>query len=227
MSVVVDVNVFGLPVLLKSIKVYALFIILADVVTYYHVTVSSLHDTAEPHIVMAVVVLNEGVHAVVIGVKAASIPTVIPHIPISFVVLDSDPVCVKTENAVSRIVSTAIGQYVVFIDCVFTDPCNDVIAPGIINIIPRDIYVGPQIMTDRVMFAKLDATAGGGVSNAHASNPDNSVISDAKVMQHRGFEALYTDMDSSASLSGYFPVNIVYVAVVDVYMFVRPFRSFY
>jgi hypothetical protein len=76
------------------------------------------------------------------------------------------------------------------------------------------------------MLAKFDAPARGGVSNAHAPDSDNSVVRDAKVMDCRGFKALYMDMDSSAFFPGYFPINIVYVAIIDVYMFVCSLRSF-
>jgi hypothetical protein len=175
---------------------------------------------------MAVVVLNKGINAVVIGIKTASITPVIPHIPIRFVVLDPDPIGIETENAVSSIVSTAIGQCVVFIDCVFAGACNDVIASGMVDVIGGHVNLGPQIVGDRVMLAKLDTPAGGGVSNAHTSDSDNSVVRDAKVMNHRRFKALYMDADSSASFPGYFPINIVDVAIVDVYMFVCPLRSF-
>ncbi len=109
MGVVVDVDVLGLSFIVKAVEVYALFVVLADVVTYYHVAVSSLHDSAEPHIVMAVVVLDEGVDAIVIGIEAASVPYLISDIAICFVVLDFDPVGIKTENAVSRIVSAAVS----------------------------------------------------------------------------------------------------------------------
>jgi len=227
MGVVVDVDVPGLSVLLEPVEVYTLFVVLADVVTYDNITVSSLHNAAEPHIVMAVVVLDEGIDTVVIGVIAASVAPVVANVAVRFVVLDFDPVGVKTENAVSRIVSAAVGQCVVFIDCVFADASDDVISPGAVDIIARHVNLRPQIVTDRVMGAKLDAPAGGGVSNAHTPDSHNSVVRDAKVMDQRRFKALYMDMDASAFFSGNFAVNIVYVAVVDVYMFVCPLRSFY
>ena len=58
---------------------------------------------------MAVVVLDEGIDAVVIGIKTASVPYLISDIAIRFVVLDFDPVGIKAENAVSRIVSAAVS----------------------------------------------------------------------------------------------------------------------
>ena len=101
-----------------------------------------------------------------------------------------------------------------------------VIAPGMVDVIPGHVNLGPQMVGDRAMLAKLDAPTGGGVPNAHTPDSDNSVVRDAKVMDYRGVKALYMDMDSSASFPGHLSIDIVYVAIVDVYVFVCSLRSF-
>jgi hypothetical protein len=81
-------------------------------------------------------------------------------------------------------------------------------------------------VTDRVVLAKFDSPTGGGVSDTHTPDSHNPVVRDAKIMEHRGFEALYMDVDPPATFAGDFAVNIVYIAIVDVYVFVGPLSPF-
>ena len=143
MGVVIDVDIAGLLGRFKSIKVDALFVILTDIVTYDHVMVSPLHDAAEPIIVVAIVVLDEGINAVVIGIIAASVYAALAYIPVRFVVLNLDPIGVETEDAVSGAISTAIGQGVEFIDGILADAGNNVVASGVTDIVPCHINLGP------------------------------------------------------------------------------------
>ncbi len=109
MGVVVDVDISCFFVILKAVEVDAFFVVLADVVAYDYVSVSLFHDAAEPHVVVTVVVLNEGVDAVVVCVESSSVASIIAYVAVCFVVLDFDAVGVKAEDAVSGVVSAGVG----------------------------------------------------------------------------------------------------------------------
>ena len=86
MGIVVDVNVLRFPVSLKPVEVDALAVILTDVVANDDITIASFHDSAEPHIVVAVVVLNERIDAVVIGIKTTPVLSFLAQISIRLVI---------------------------------------------------------------------------------------------------------------------------------------------
>ena len=160
MGIVVDVNISGLFVVLEAVEVDAFLVVPAEIITYYDIAVSSLHDAAEPHIVVAVVVLDEGIYTVVIGIESATVFAVIAHIAVRFVVLDLDTVGIETKDAVSGVVSAAVGQYIVFINSVLADACDDTVAAGTVDVVSGHIDFGPKIAINRLMVAKLDAPAG-------------------------------------------------------------------
>ena len=85
MGIVVDVNVLCFPVPLEPVEVDALSVILTDVVAYDDIAVSPLHDSAKPHVVVTVVVLNERIDAVVIGIIATSVLSFFAQISIRLV----------------------------------------------------------------------------------------------------------------------------------------------
>ena len=107
--VVVDLNPFGVLLLVKSIEVEALGFVLADVVTNHDITIRPFHDAAEPMVVVAVVVLNEGVDAVEVRIETAAVDATFTGVPISLVVLNFDTVGLKAKNTVAGIVTTAVG----------------------------------------------------------------------------------------------------------------------
>ena len=142
-------------------------------------------------------------------------------------ILDFDPVGVEAEDAVARIVSAAVGQCVVFVDGVLADARNDVVASGLVDKIAGHVDLGPQIMRNRVVRSEFDAPAGGGVANPHATDSDNSVVRETKVMEYRGFTVLHVDVDPSSHLPGYQAIDIVDVAIVDINVPVNPFHTFH
>ena len=144
--VVVDVDIPGFPALLKPVEVDARPVVLTDVVPYHHITVSPLHDAAEPQIVVAVVVLDIGIDAVVVSIKAAAVPPSFSHIPVGFVVLDSNPVSMKAKDTVSCVVSTTMGQRIVFVYGVLAAAGYDAVASGVLYVIAPYVHLGPQIV---------------------------------------------------------------------------------
>ena len=223
MRVVVDVNVLRIKGVFETIEVNALPVVLAYVVTDDRVAVPSLHDPAEPQIVVAVVVLDKGIDAVVIGVESASIPSSFAHVSIGLVILNLDAVRVKAEDAVPRIVSTAVGQDVALVNGVLAHPRDDTVASGVVDKIVRHVNLRPQVVGDRIVLSKFDAPAVRSVTDPHTPDPDNAVIRDTKIVHNRRFQSFDMDVDAAALLAGHFPVDIVYSAIVDVDMFVCAF----
>ncbi|MDH3282094.1 MAG: hypothetical protein OEQ18_13330 [Gammaproteobacteria bacterium] len=174
---------------------------------------------------MTVIVLNERIDAVVIGIKTTSVLSFFPQISIRLVTLDFDAVGVEAEDAVAGIVSAAVGQCIVFVDGVLADPSNDVIAPGLVYMIASHIDVGPQIMRNRFVLVEFDAAAGRVVANPYAADPDNSVVREAKVMEYRRFTVLHVDMDPSSLFAGHQAIDIMDVAIVDINVPVDPFHT--
>ena len=183
MGVVIDVNVGRFLFRFKSVEVDAFSVILTDIVAYDHIVGEALHDAAEPIIVMAVVVLDEGIDAVVISIKAASVYTSLSYIAVGFVVLNFDPVRVETEDAVSGTIATTTGQGVEFIDGIFAYAGNDVVAPGILHVVSSYINPRPKVLRDKPVPAKGYTSAGRVVANTYAPNLNDPVVSDAKIVK--------------------------------------------
>lgn len=105
MRVIVNMDAPSLLAPLKTVEVYTLFIVLADVVADHNVAVFLLHNPAEPVVIVRVIVLNERVDALVVGVEPAAIVSARTDITVSLVVLDFYSVCVEAENTVPGVVS--------------------------------------------------------------------------------------------------------------------------
>jgi len=116
MRIVVDVNPFRISLGIKSVKVKAFGFVLADVVTNHDVAIGLFHDAAKPVVIVTVVVLNERVDAVVVGIESAAINPALANISIRFIVLDFYAICPKAKNAVAGVIATAVGQNIVFVD---------------------------------------------------------------------------------------------------------------
>ena len=82
-------------------------------------------------------------------------------------------------------------------------------------------------MLDRLVRSEFDAPARGGVANPHATDVDNSVVRETKIMEYRGFAVPHVDVDPSAHFPGYQAIDIVDVAIVDVNVPVNPFHTFH
>ena len=153
MGVVVNMDILRTLVAVKTIEIDALMVVLADVVANDYIPSRPLHDAAEPQVVVAVVVLDIGIDAVVVGIKAPAItfPATVSvvlaaDISVGLVILDFDPTGIKTENAMAGVASTAIGEDIVLVDRVLTGPSNDVISAGSIDVIAGDINLGPKVL---------------------------------------------------------------------------------
>lgn len=187
MSVVVDVNVSRLPAILEAVEIDALLVVLAHVIADDRVAVMLLHDSTEPHVVVAVVVLDKGIYAIPVGVKSPSVLASPAHVSIGLVVLDLGAITMETKDTVSRTVSAAVGQGVVLINGILTGTGNDTIASGMVYVVVCHVNLGPQIVADRVVLSKFNTSTGRIGANAHAPDSDNLVIRDAEIMNDRGF----------------------------------------
>ena len=129
-GVVVNVNVGGFGVTVEAIKVEAFLLVDTEVVTDDNMAVGPFHDAAEPEVVVAIIILDEGVDAVVVGIKSATVFAAFTGVSVGFVVLNFDSISIKAKDAVTCIIATAIGQCVAFVDRVFTGSCDDVVSPS-------------------------------------------------------------------------------------------------
>ena len=133
-GIVVDVNIVRLPILFKAIEIDALLIVLTHIITNNHVPVLLLHDAAKPQVVVAVVILDECIHAVVVGIKSSTILSALTHVSIGFIELDLDAIGIEAENTVPGAVSTTVGQSIALIDGVVADSRNDVVASSMAHV---------------------------------------------------------------------------------------------
>ena len=143
MSVVVDMNVLGQLPIFEPVVVDAFLVILADVVPDNHSPVPPLHDSQKPIVVVAVVVLNERVYTVIVGVEPAAVFAARPHVPVGLIVLYLYSTCSKTIDAMTRAISAAVGEDIVFIYGVFADSRNDVVASRAVHDVAGHVYISP------------------------------------------------------------------------------------
>ena len=134
MGIVVDVNIVRLPLLFKAIEIDALLVVLTHIITNNHVPVLLLHDAAKPQVVVTVVILEECIHAVIVGIKSSTILSAL-HVCIGFIELDLDAIGIEAENTVPCAVSTTVGQSIALIDGVVADSRNDVVASSMVYVV--------------------------------------------------------------------------------------------
>lgn len=142
-GVIVDVNVGGFGVAVETIKVEAFFFVYAEVVTNDNMAIGPFHDAAEPEVIVAVIVLDEGVNAVVVGIISATVHAAFAGVSVGFVVLDFDPISGKAKDAVTSVIATAIGQCIAFVDRIFTGSCDDVVSASSIDEVVSDVNIRP------------------------------------------------------------------------------------
>ena len=142
-SIVVDVDVLSFEFLVEAVKVKSLPLVLSDIVSDHNVAIGPFHNAAKPLVVVAVVVLNERVDAVEICVKTASIHVFLAHVSVSFIVLDPNPIRIEAKDTVASVITTTVGQRVVFVDRIFTGSGNHIVATRLIDVVLRDVHIGP------------------------------------------------------------------------------------
>ena len=145
-GVVVDVDVLRIFLSIEAVEVEPFSFVLADVVSNDDIAIGLFHDAAKPHVVVAVVVLDEGVDAVVVGIESTSIHSFFTDVAVRLVVLDSDAVGIETEDAVAGVKPTAVGKRVEFVNRILADSCDDTVTPRLINKVSRHINVGPKML---------------------------------------------------------------------------------
>ena len=154
-------DVLRLLLIFKAIEIDTFLIVLAQIIANNHVSVLLLHDTAKPEIVMTIVVLDECIDTVVIGIKSSTIYSTFTQVSIGLIELDLDAISIEAENAVPGAVATAVSQSITFIDGIFADTSNDVVASCQVHIVISYIDFSPQVVADYVVLPKLKLAARG------------------------------------------------------------------
>lgn len=224
--VVVDVYVPGLLLSLESEEIDAFLVILAHIVSDDYVVVGSLHDPTEPEIVVAVVVLDVRVHAVVVRIEPASIRTAASYISIGFVVLDLYAICTEIEDTVPGAVAATIGERVSFVNCIPANPGDDAVSPCVVDVIIGNIHLCPQIPGLYVPVLPDDNPATGGVvPDTDSANALDPIAGYAQIPKPRILQTLDMNMNAAAALARHLSIHVVDEAVVDVDVLEEPFRS--
>ena len=143
MGIVVNVNILRLLALFKAIEIDTLLVVLAHVVTDDYVAVLLFHDSTEPQVVVTVVILDECINTVVVGIESSAIPSSLAHVPIGLVILDLDAIGIEAEDTVPRTVATAVSQRVLLIDGILANSCNDAIASGMVYVVICNVNLCP------------------------------------------------------------------------------------
>jgi len=141
--VVIDVYVRCLFRVFETVEIDSMAIVLTDIVSDRHIVIWLFHDSAEPQIVMTVVVLDVGVYAVVIGIEPASIFSARANIAVRLIVLNLYTIGIEIEYAVSRTVSTAVRKSIPLINCVLADSRNDVVSSCFADVVIGNIDLRP------------------------------------------------------------------------------------
>ena len=223
-GIVVDIDMVCRSLTFEAIEVNAFPIVLADIVAYKDITGRPFHDAAKPEIIVTIVILNIGMGAVIVRIKGAPVFSTFSDISVYFVILDLDTSSVKAEDAVTRAVTAAVGQDIVLIYSILADTRYDAVSARMVYEITSHIDLGPEIVFASIPCLSTEKypRVRGIIANPDSSDSLDPVANNTNIMKSRRLLSLHVDMNAPPPFTGYFPVDIMDVAVGHMDMVVRP-----